>query len=101
MSLETDVASIATRLEAFRKSDEERNALFDDLVNQYKALKIKYDEKAGDYDNELASRRMWQQRASSSEQALSTHKQQSVCFQLTTTSKRNTDRIFRDRTTLS
>ncbi|SMR44410.1 unnamed protein product [Zymoseptoria tritici ST99CH_1A5] len=70
-----DVSSYTARLEAFQKSDEERNALFKDLVDQYKQLKERYDEKQGDYDNELASRRMWQQRASASEQALTVQKQ--------------------------
>lgn len=73
-----DVSSYTARLEAFQKSDEERNALFKDLVDQYKQLKERYDEKQGDYDNELASRRMWQQRASASEQALTVQKQVSV-----------------------
>ncbi|KAK7547013.1 C-x8-C-x5-C-x3-H type zinc finger protein [Phyllosticta citricarpa] len=48
------------KLESFRKSDQEREALLLDMVREYSQLKMMYDEKCSDYDNEAQSRRYWQ-----------------------------------------
>ena len=66
------------RLEAFRKSDAERDALVAELIRNYAELQLKYTEKCDDYSNEVESRRMWQGKASTHERALAEHKQASV-----------------------
>ncbi|KAF2212345.1 hypothetical protein CERZMDRAFT_22211, partial [Cercospora zeae-maydis SCOH1-5] len=67
------------KLEAFRKSDAERNALVAQILEDYEQLKLKVAEVSDDYKNEVASRRMWQSKAASCErdleQALSQQKQ--------------------------
>lgn len=52
------------RLEAFKRSDDERIALVTAVVNELDELKLKYAEKVDDYNNEVASRRMWQAKVS-------------------------------------
>ncbi|KXL46403.1 hypothetical protein M433DRAFT_88094 [Acidomyces richmondensis BFW] len=64
----------AARLDAFRKSDSERDALVADLVKNYESLKLKYDQKCDDYNNEVESRRMWQNKANANERALNEHR---------------------------
>ncbi|GIZ39006.1 hypothetical protein CKM354_000239900 [Cercospora kikuchii] len=69
----------ADKLEAFRKSDAERDALVAQILQDYEDLKLKVGEISDDYKNEVASRRMWQNKAASCErdleQALSQQKQ--------------------------
>jgi hypothetical protein len=74
----------ADRLEAFRKSDAERDALLVEVIRKYEELQLKYAEKCDDFSNEVESRRMWQSKASSHERALAEHKQASVCSSPTT-----------------
>lgn len=74
----------AARLDAFRKSDSERDALVADLVKNYESLKLKYDQKCDDYNNEVESRRMWQNKANANERALNEHRVASVSDGLTT-----------------
>ena len=66
------------RLEAFRQSDADRDALVAEVIRKYEEIQLKYDEKCDDYNNEVESRRMWQTKAKSHEQALANHKQASV-----------------------
>ncbi|KAI6890117.1 hypothetical protein KC325_g109 [Hortaea werneckii] len=66
------------RLEGFRKSDAERDALVAELIKNHAALQLKYDEKCEDYNNEVVSRRGWQSKFRTSEQALNQQKQVSV-----------------------
>lgn len=75
-----DPSSYAARLDAFRRSDAERDALVVELVKEVSELKLKYDEQTDDYNNEVASRRMWQAKAAQSEKALTQQKQASVRF---------------------
>jgi hypothetical protein len=57
-----------SRLESFRKSDAERDALVTELLQRFEELQVKYHEKADDYNNEVESRR-------SAELALTQHRQ--------------------------
>lgn len=75
-------ASYAERLEAFRKSDAERDEMVAEVIKELEKLKVEVAEKTDDLNNEIASRRMWQSKATQSEQALAQHKQVSVCLQL-------------------
>lgn len=75
-------ASYAERLEAFRKSDAERDEMVAEVIKELEKLKVEVAEKTDDLNNEIASRRMWQSKATQSEQALAQHKQVSVCVQL-------------------
>ena len=67
------------RLEAFRQSDAERDALVTELIRSYQDIKLKYEEKDDDYKNEVASRRIWQSKASLNERALNEQRQATVC----------------------
>ncbi|CAK4028750.1 hypothetical protein AC579_6757 [Lecanosticta acicola] len=69
--------SYAERLEAFRQSDAERDAMVAAVIKELEELKVQVAEKTDDLSNEIASRRMWQARATQSEQALAQHKQTS------------------------
>jgi hypothetical protein len=73
-----DVPDYAERLEAFRRSDSERDALVAEVLQKYQELHRKYTEKCDDYSNEVESRRMWQGKASQHERALIEQKQVSV-----------------------
>ncbi len=66
-----------SRLEDFRRSDSERDALVAELLQNFQALELKYTEKCDDYNNEVESRRMWQSKAKTSEVALIEQKQAS------------------------
>jgi len=66
-----------SRLEDFRRSDSERDALVAELLQNFQALELKYAEKCDDYNNEVESRRMWQSKAKTSEVALIEQKQAS------------------------
>lgn len=70
--------SYAERLEAFRRTDTERDALVAEVIRKYEELELKFAEKCDDYNNEVESRRMWQNKASNHERALAEHKQASV-----------------------
>lgn len=43
----------SARLQAFRKSDEDRDLLVTNIIKKYEELKFKYDEKHDDYQNEV------------------------------------------------
>ncbi|KXT08868.1 hypothetical protein AC579_6757 [Pseudocercospora musae] len=65
-----DASHYMERLAKFREVDAERDALVTQILKDYEELKKKYDEREDDYKNEVASRRMWQGRASTCEQSL-------------------------------
>ena len=69
------------RFEAFRQSDREREAFVADLVQKYQDLQTRYQEKCGDYENEVESRRIWYNTAKSRETELMTLRQASVSCQ--------------------
>ena len=71
--------SYAERLNAFRKSDSDRDDMVNEVIRQYEELKLKYDEKCDDYHNEVESRRLWQSKAREHEGALREQRQASVC----------------------
>lgn len=50
------------KLDAFRRSDNEREAMITDILRKYDKLLSEYQRKCDDYDNEVESRRMWQQK---------------------------------------
>lgn len=72
------LGSYQERLEAFRRSDAERDALVTELITKYEELQARYDEKCGDYENEVESRRTWQNAAKSSEREMIALRQASV-----------------------
>jgi hypothetical protein len=76
--------SFLERFEAFRQSDREREAFVTDLVQKYQELQVKYQEKCGDYEAEVESRRIWQSNTKQCQSELSTLRQASVsCILLT------------------
>jgi hypothetical protein len=50
-------------LNAFKQSDEAREALVHNLVDELQKLHSDYQKKKDDYDNEVESRRLWQEKA--------------------------------------
>lgn len=64
------VSRLSERLESFRQSDAERDALVAEVITAYEDLKLKFSEQQDDYDNEKKSRRFWQNRVSTLEQSL-------------------------------
>jgi uncharacterized coiled-coil DUF342 family protein len=76
--MDENSTSYAERLQAFRKSDEERDLLVTEIIQKYDELKLKYDEKHDDWQNEQASRRLWQEKFRNSEQSLVASKQASA-----------------------
>lgn len=71
-------SSYASRLEAFRKSDDDRNALVEELIKAYEDLKKKHERLSDDYENEVSSRRMHQSKAKDLEMSLVQQKQAMV-----------------------
>ncbi|KAF2091568.1 hypothetical protein K490DRAFT_61004 [Saccharata proteae CBS 121410] len=49
------------RIQAFRRSDQERDSLLQDIVRQFEQLKVAHSEKCTDFENEVHARRRWQQ----------------------------------------
>ena len=90
-------SSYGDQLEAFRKSDAERDALVAEVIRKYEELQLKYAEKCDDYSNEVESRRMWQSKASSHERALAEHKQASVRSSPTTFLTRTGSELISNR----
>lgn len=70
--------SFLERFEAFRQSDREREAFVADLVQKYQELQVKYQQKCGDFENEVESRRIWYNSAKARETELLTLRQASV-----------------------
>lgn len=70
------------RFEAFRQSDREREAFVSDLVQKYQDLQKSYNEKCGDFENEVESRRIWYNAAKHKETELLTLRQASVSCEL-------------------
>ncbi|KAK4995103.1 hypothetical protein LTR66_005011 [Elasticomyces elasticus] len=68
------------QLEAFRKSDAERDKLVQELLEQYAKLQADYSDKCNDYENERASRKMWQDKERASSQALAAARQDASPF---------------------
>lgn len=50
----SSTSNYSERLEAFRKSDEERDQLVAELIQKYDELKVKYDERHDDWQNEVS-----------------------------------------------
>ena len=71
-------SSYAARLEAFRKSDEDRNALVEELIKAFEDLKQKHEDLSDDYANEVASRRRHQASVKELEMSLMQQKQAMV-----------------------
>ncbi|KAK7733392.1 hypothetical protein SLS57_000407 [Botryosphaeria dothidea] len=67
---ESMLPALEQKLESFRRSDQERDALLQEVVRQYEQLKMAYNEKCGDFDNEVQARRYWQQQFSEASRAL-------------------------------
>ncbi|KAL1632336.1 hypothetical protein SLS56_003751 [Neofusicoccum ribis] len=73
---ETMLPALEQKIESFRRSDQERDALLQEVVRQYQQLKLAYDEKIGDFDNEVQARRYWQQQFTEASRALVMTRQQ-------------------------
>ena len=73
-----DPSYYTRRLEAFRQSDRERDAMLAEVLERFNDLQHKYNEKCDDYNNEVESRRLWQNNARVSDRALAEIKQASV-----------------------
>ena len=78
MNGHTTLSSYVDRLETFRKTDAERDALVAEVLRNYEELQIKYKETCDDLNNEVESRRMWQSKANEQQRALTEQKQLSV-----------------------
>ncbi|KAI5273960.1 hypothetical protein E4T47_02870 [Aureobasidium subglaciale] len=63
---------LESQLDSFRKSDAQRDALVQEVIHKYVELQQQYHNKFEDYENELASRRMWQAQARNLERSLQT-----------------------------
>ncbi|KAL2352892.1 C-x8-C-x5-C-x3-H type zinc finger protein [Cryomyces antarcticus] len=63
-------AGYVARLEAFRQSDAQRHAMVEEILQKYHDLRQMFEEKSNDYENEVASRRMWQAEATKSQRSL-------------------------------
>nr|OQO22478.1 hypothetical protein B0A51_10110 [Rachicladosporium sp. CCFEE 5018]OQO25470.1 hypothetical protein B0A51_07339 [Rachicladosporium sp. CCFEE 5018] len=68
---------LTDRLEAFRESDRERDALVTDLIKKYADLQEKYREKCDDYDDAVESRRTHQRNAGDAARELQSLRQTS------------------------
>jgi hypothetical protein len=68
----------AVRLASFQKADDERNALFAEVISKYEELQLQYAEKCSDYEDAKESRRTWQLKAGQFERSLADQKQVSV-----------------------
>ncbi|KAI4737518.1 hypothetical protein E4T50_11985 [Aureobasidium sp. EXF-12298] len=66
------LSSLESQLEGFRKSDAQRDALVQEVIQKYAELQQQFHHKSEDYENELASRRMWQAQARNFERTLQT-----------------------------
>lgn len=73
-------ADYLERFEAFRQSDREREAFVADLVQKYQELQVRYQEKCGDFENEVESRRIWYNAAKVKENELLAMRQESVSY---------------------
>ena len=70
--------NLEEHLARFRQSDEDRHTLTGAIIDKLRQLELKYDEKCNDLSNEIESRRMWQNKATTAERALAQQKQVSV-----------------------
>lgn len=52
----------ASKLDTFRAIDREREELITEVLRKYDGLLTEYKRKCDDYENEMESRRMWQQK---------------------------------------
>ena len=59
---QSTVEHYSLKLDAFRRSDNDREAMIKDVLRKYDILLAEYQRKCDDYDNEVESRRMWQQK---------------------------------------
>lgn len=73
-----EMDNYSQKLEAFRQSDSARDALVAEVIQNYEDLRLAHQRKCDDYDNEVESRYLWQQKARTHEQALKAHRQASV-----------------------
>jgi hypothetical protein len=78
MVIQADTAQILGRLEAFRQSDAERDALLLEVVKAYETLKEEFEEQTADYNNEKESRRAWQSKANATQKLINQHTKQSA-----------------------
>ena len=68
-------SSYAARLDAFRRSDEDRNALVEELIKAYEDLRTRHEQLSDDYEDAVSSRRMHQSKVKDLEMSLVQQKQ--------------------------
>lgn len=59
---QSTIEHYTSKLECFRLIDREREELITEALRKYDALLTEYKRKCDDYENEMESRRMWQQK---------------------------------------
>lgn len=59
---QSSIEYFTTKLETFRGIDREREELITEVLRKYDGLLTEYNRKCDDYENEMESRRMWQQK---------------------------------------
>ena len=70
--------SYHARLRAFRESDNERDAMVKELIDELELLKIRHEKLSDDYANEAESRLRFQRMVKSKDQELNEHKRAAV-----------------------
>ncbi|EKG09369.1 Zinc finger CCCH-type protein [Macrophomina phaseolina MS6] len=68
--------ALEQKLEFFRRSDQERDALLQEVIRQYGRIQIAYTEKCEDVENEAQARRYWQQQFGEASKVLAMTRQQ-------------------------
>lgn len=69
-----EASSYLARLEQFRLSDKARDEMVEELVRKYEEIRHIYEEKCGDYDNEVQARRYWYNESKMLKDQLDDHK---------------------------
>ena len=59
---QSSIEYYTSKLETFRAIDREREELITEVLRKYDGLLTEYKRKCDDYENEIESRRMWQQK---------------------------------------
>ncbi|OCK74858.1 C-x8-C-x5-C-x3-H type zinc finger protein [Lepidopterella palustris CBS 459.81] len=70
-----DPYSYQAQLESFRRSDQARETLVYEILRQYEELKLAYQEKCNDFENEKQARRFWQNECNASKNELAAVRQ--------------------------
>lgn len=75
---ESPPSDLLAKLQAFRRSDDDRDQMVEQLIMDFALLKNDYQDKCNDYESETHSRRKWQNQYREAESALTSMRQSSV-----------------------